>query len=209
MRNIRPCRKARSSTASARSSWCWSFSGWRCIRRRSSSPCSSTCSSDCRSPPPSDLWMVGSLNLLSIAFAVLFVGLGVDFGIQFSVRYRSERFKNDDLVEALEEAARRSAVPLSLAAMATAAGFLCFLPTDYKGISELGEIAGAGMADCVSLQHHGAAGAAEADQPARRERAGRLRLPRAGRSLPRGSSRRRSSAARSRSRSPACRCSIS
>ncbi|MEH2516195.1 hopanoid biosynthesis associated RND transporter like protein HpnN [Bradyrhizobium sp. AZCC 1610] len=91
------------------------------------------------------LWMVGSLNLLSIAFAVLFVGLGVDFGIQFSVRYRSERFKNEDLALALESAARRSAVPLSLAAMATAAGFLCFLPTDYKGISELGKIAGAGM----------------------------------------------------------------
>jgi hopanoid biosynthesis associated RND transporter like protein HpnN len=91
------------------------------------------------------LMMVGSLNLLSIAFAVLFVGLGVDFGIQFSVRYRSERFKNDDLPLALEKAAERSAVPLSLAAMATAAGFLCFLPTDYKGISELGKIAGAGM----------------------------------------------------------------
>jgi uncharacterized protein len=91
------------------------------------------------------LWLVGSLNLLSIAFAVLFVGLGVDFGIQFSVRYRSERFKNDNLAEALAEAARRSAVPLSLAAMATAAGFLCFLPTDYKGIAELGKIAGAGM----------------------------------------------------------------
>jgi hopanoid biosynthesis associated RND transporter like protein HpnN len=91
------------------------------------------------------LMMVGSLNLLSIAFAVLFIGLGVDFGIQFSVRYRSERFKNDDLPAALAEAARRSSVPLSLAAMATAAGFLCFLPTDYKGISELGEIAGAGM----------------------------------------------------------------
>ena len=91
------------------------------------------------------LMMVGSLNLLSIAFAVLFVGLGVDFGIQFSVRYRSERFKNDDLALALESAASRCAVPLSLAAMATAAGFLCFLPTDYKGISELGKIAGAGM----------------------------------------------------------------
>ena len=89
--------------------------------------------------------MVGSLNLLSVAFAVLFVGLGVDFGIQFSVRYRSERFKNDDLTQALARAAERSAVPLSLAAMATAAGFLCFLPTDYKGISELGKIAGAGM----------------------------------------------------------------
>src|SRR5438045_4333211 len=91
------------------------------------------------------LAMVGSLNLLSVAFAVLFIGLGVDFGIQFSVRYRSERFKKDDLRQSLEEAARRAAVPLSLAAMATAAGFLCFLPTDYKGISELGEIAGVGM----------------------------------------------------------------
>jgi hopanoid biosynthesis associated RND transporter like protein HpnN len=89
--------------------------------------------------------MVSSLNLLSIAFAVLFVGLGVDFGIQYSVRYRSERFKSDDLRAALGKAAERSAVPLSLAAMATAAGFLSFLPTDYKGISELGEIAGVGM----------------------------------------------------------------
>ncbi len=91
------------------------------------------------------LMMVGSFNLLSIAFAVLFVGLGVDFGIQYSVRYRSERYKHNDLPGALVLAAKRSAVPLSLAAMATAAGFLCFLPTDYKGISELGQIAGVGM----------------------------------------------------------------
>ena len=91
------------------------------------------------------LWMVGSLNLMSIAFAVLFVGLGVDFGIQYSVRYRSERFKTNDLKTALVQGAERSAVPLSLAAMATSAGFLSFLPTDYKGISELGEIAGVGM----------------------------------------------------------------
>jgi uncharacterized protein len=91
------------------------------------------------------LMMVGSLNLLSIAFAVLFVGLGVDFGIQYSVRYRSERFKSNDLKVALEQAAHYVAVPLSLAAMATAAGFLSFLPTDYKGVSELGEIAGLGM----------------------------------------------------------------
>ncbi|HEY0851524.1 MAG TPA: MMPL family transporter, partial [Bradyrhizobium sp.] len=74
-----------------------------------------------------------------------FVGLGVDFGIQYSVRYRSERYKHNDLSGALVLAAKRSAVPLSLAAMATAAGFLCFMPTDYKGISELGQIAGVGM----------------------------------------------------------------
>ena len=91
------------------------------------------------------LAMTGSFNLLSVAFAVLFVGLGVDFGIQFSVRYRSERFKDDNLPAALASAAHHVAVPLSLAAMATAAGFMSFLPTDYLGLSELGQIAGVGM----------------------------------------------------------------
>ena len=36
-------------------------------------------------------------------------------------------------------------MPLTLAATATAAGFMSFLPTDYKGLSELGLIAGLGM----------------------------------------------------------------
>ena len=39
------------------------------------------------------LAMVGTFNLISVYFAVLFVGIGVDFGIQFSVRYRAERMK--------------------------------------------------------------------------------------------------------------------
>lgn len=91
------------------------------------------------------LMLVGAFNLISIAFFVLFVGLGVDFGIQYSVRYRAERHEIDQLDPALEKAAEYSAVPLTLAAVATAAGFLSFLPTDYKGVSELGKIAGAGM----------------------------------------------------------------
>jgi hopanoid biosynthesis associated RND transporter like protein HpnN len=91
------------------------------------------------------LMLVGAFNLISIAFFVLFVGLGVDFGIQYSVRYRAERHEIDSLDPALEKAAEYSAVPLTLAAVATAAGFLSFLPTDYKGVSELGKIAGAGM----------------------------------------------------------------
>ena len=89
--------------------------------------------------------MVGPLNLISIAFAVLFVGLGVDFGIQYSVRYRADRFDVDDLKLALVHAARNVGAPLTLAAAATAAGFLSFLPTDYRGVSELGQIAGMGM----------------------------------------------------------------
>ncbi len=89
--------------------------------------------------------MVGTLNLISVYFAVLFVGLGVDFGLQFSVRYRAERHEVDDLREALLQAGRRAGAPLTLAALATAAGFLSFLPTVYKGVSELGLIAGVGM----------------------------------------------------------------
>ena len=91
------------------------------------------------------LLMVGTLNLMSVYFAVLFVGLGVDFGIQFSVRYRAERHNVDDLRVALIQAGRRAGAPLTLAALATAAGFLSFLPTVYKGVSELGLIAGVGM----------------------------------------------------------------
>ncbi len=89
--------------------------------------------------------MVGTLNLISVYFAVLFVGLGVDFGLQFSVRYRAERHKIDDVRGALLEAGNRAGAPLTLAALATAAGFLSFLPTVYKGVSELGLIAGVGM----------------------------------------------------------------
>jgi len=91
------------------------------------------------------LLMVGTLNLISVYFAVLFVGLGVDFGIQFSVRYRAERHDVDDLRAALLHAGRRAGAPLTLAALATAAGFLSFLPTAYRGVSELGLIAGIGM----------------------------------------------------------------
>ncbi len=89
--------------------------------------------------------MVGTLNLISVYFAVLFVGLGVDFGLQFSVRYRAERHRIDNVREALVEAGRRAGAPLTLAALATAAGFFSFLPTVYKGVSELGLIAGVGM----------------------------------------------------------------
>ena len=87
----------------------------------------------------------GSFNLISVAFAVLFVGLGVDFGIQFSVSYRAERYARGDVTVALTAAARDVGPPIALAAAATAVGFFAFLPTDYRGVSELGAIAGTGM----------------------------------------------------------------
>jgi hopanoid biosynthesis associated RND transporter like protein HpnN len=91
------------------------------------------------------LSLVQSLNLLSVAFFVLFVGLAVDFCIQFSVRYRAERHEIGSLRAALLNAAQKAGWPLALAAAATALGFSAFLPTDYRGLSELGRIAGPGM----------------------------------------------------------------
>jgi uncharacterized protein len=91
------------------------------------------------------LALTGALNVISVAFFVLFIGLGVDFGLQFSVRYRAERHDDPDLGAALTSAARKAGLPLALAAVATAVGFCSFLPTDYRGLAELGEIAGAGM----------------------------------------------------------------
>ena len=84
------------------------------------------------------LMMVDALNLISVAFAVLFIGIGVDFGLQFSVRYRAERHDHDDVSVALRSAAQKAGGPLALAAAATTAGFFSFLPTDYRGLSELG-----------------------------------------------------------------------
>jgi hopanoid biosynthesis associated RND transporter like protein HpnN len=91
------------------------------------------------------LAMVNALNLISVAFAVLFVGIGVDFGIQFSVRYRAERYDEPEFYKAVDMAAGKAGRPLALAAAATTAGFYSFLPTDYRGVSELGLIAGTGM----------------------------------------------------------------
>jgi hopanoid biosynthesis associated RND transporter like protein HpnN len=88
---------------------------------------------------------VGAFSLISVAFFGLFVGLGVDFGIQFSVRYRAERHDNPDLRAALLSSAVKAGGPLALAAFATAVGFGSFLPTDYRGLAELGLIAGTGM----------------------------------------------------------------
>ena len=91
------------------------------------------------------LALVGAFNPISIAFFVLFVGIGVDFGLQFSVSYRAERFEGHDLFGALVATAANTGGRLALAAAATAAGFLAFVPTVYQGLSELGAIAGMGM----------------------------------------------------------------
>jgi uncharacterized protein len=88
---------------------------------------------------------VGTLNLISVAFAILFVGIAVDFAIQFTVRLREMRLDHPDFAVSLDATAGRVGPQVLVAAAATACGFLAFVPTDFAGVAELGLIAGVGM----------------------------------------------------------------
>ena len=90
------------------------------------------------------LLMFERFTLVSVAFLPLFVGLGIDFAIQFAIRYRSEALTQDHDT-ALLATGRIAGPGVGLAAAATGFGFLAFFPTPYKGVSELGMIAGVGM----------------------------------------------------------------
>jgi hopanoid biosynthesis associated RND transporter like protein HpnN len=88
---------------------------------------------------------VGTLNLISIAFAILFIGIAVDFGIQFTVRFRERRHIHPDVLDALSDTGRQSGAQILVASLATASGFLAFTPTAFVGVAQLGVIAGGGM----------------------------------------------------------------
>ena len=94
---------------------------------------------------------VGEINLISVAFAVMFVGIAVDFGIQFCLRFREEFRKGAEPGRALSATGGIMVRPLLLAATATALGFFAFLPTDYRGVAQLGMIAGGGVIVAVGM----------------------------------------------------------
>lgn len=95
---------------------------------------------------------IGELNLISIAFAILFIGLGVDFAIHFGMAFASERRDQGIPTEAaLRDAIDAIGSSLVLCGFTTAIGFLVFWPTEYRGVAELGAIAGAGMFIILAL----------------------------------------------------------
>ncbi len=88
---------------------------------------------------------VGRLNLISVTFAVLFVGLGIDFGIHLVLRYREALDDQAGHRPALRAALTGVGSSLSLSALCAAFGFLAFAPTAYRGLAELGVISAGGM----------------------------------------------------------------
>ena len=88
---------------------------------------------------------VGHLNQISVAFNVLLVGLGGEFGIHLCTCYAELVAAGRARLEALVETGETIGGSLLSSAGTTAIGFFVFLPTDYTGVAELGLIAGTGI----------------------------------------------------------------
>jgi hypothetical protein len=89
--------------------------------------------------------VVGHLNLVSAAFGVLFIGLGVDFAIHLGMAYAAGIREGHEHDQALRQASESVGGSLLICTLTTAIGFFVFAPTDYLGVAELGLIAGYGM----------------------------------------------------------------
>jgi len=83
--------------------------------------------------------------VLSTAFAVLYIGLGIDFGIHFALGYLEQRSLSHSPIESLSGAGRSVGSSLIFCALTTAIGFYAFFPTSYTAVVELGIISGTGV----------------------------------------------------------------
>ena len=92
---------------------------------------------------------VGHLNILSVSFAVILIGLGIDFGIHYLARYLQRRAEGLDLEDALCETSAGVGVGIITAAVTTALAFFCATFTRFLGVAELGIIAGGGVLLCA------------------------------------------------------------
>ncbi|MFP6641326.1 MAG: MMPL family transporter, partial [Myxococcota bacterium] len=91
------------------------------------------------------MFSVGEFNIISAAFAVLMIGIGVDFAIHIGLRYEEECRIDRTPMPALRRASEAVGGSVSLCALTSAVGFLSFIPTPFPGLAALGIIAGGGM----------------------------------------------------------------
>ena len=92
---------------------------------------------------------VGHLNILSMVFAIMLIGLGIEYGIQVVLRYQEELRGGAGGMEAIETGLTANIRSIVMAAATVAMAFATFAFTDFKGIAELGIIAAGGVFICV------------------------------------------------------------
>ncbi len=88
---------------------------------------------------------IGHLNLISIAFAVLFIGMGDAYSSHFCLRYRELILRGESQRDALLDTLTSTGTSLIVCTFTAAIGLYAFIPTNYVGVSELGVIAGTSM----------------------------------------------------------------
>lgn len=93
--------------------------------------------------------VIGHLNLLTISFATILIGLGIDFGIHLLFRYEEEFLKCGETDIALDQALLGTGSDITVGAFSTATAFWAVGLTDFKGVSEIGIIAGGGVILCL------------------------------------------------------------
>ncbi len=92
---------------------------------------------------------IGHLNILSMVFAVMLIGLGIEYGIQVVLRYQEELRGGANGLDAIEIGLTANIRSIVMAAATVALAFATFAFTDFKGIAELGIIAAGGVFICV------------------------------------------------------------
>lgn len=91
---------------------------------------------------------LGHLNLLTVTFATMLIGLGVDFGIHFIYGYEEERARKRSPLEAMRLTMEHAGIEGLTGAATTAIAFYAICFTDFRGVAELGLIAGTGVILC-------------------------------------------------------------
>jgi hopanoid biosynthesis associated RND transporter like protein HpnN len=92
---------------------------------------------------------VGHLNILTITFLPMLIGLAIDFGVHLITRYEEELRHGKTEAEALAKAMMFTGQGIIMGAMTTAVAFLAMAFTNFKGIKEMGIICGGGLMVCL------------------------------------------------------------
>jgi hopanoid biosynthesis associated RND transporter like protein HpnN len=89
--------------------------------------------------------VVGHLNILTIAFVPMLVGLAIDFGVHLITRYEEELRLGHSNEESIRNALVYTGIGIFTGCLTTAGAFLAMGITEFKGIREMGIITGGGM----------------------------------------------------------------
>jgi uncharacterized protein len=92
--------------------------------------------------------VIGHLNILTITFVPILIGLAIDYGVHLISRYEEELRRGKTQEAALTKAMIYTGQGIFTGALTTAGAFLAMALTDFKGIQEMGIICGGGLIIC-------------------------------------------------------------